>query len=57
VNYLENVNSITNSNAVTTIDVKLPDIQDHIQSVSDEELKQYLKETDVPLSEEQQLGI
>lgn len=57
VNYLENVNSITNSNAVTTIDVKLPDIQEHIQSVSDEELKQYLKETDVPSSEEYQLGI
>lgn len=57
VNYLENVNSITNSNAVTTIDVKLPDIQEHIQSVSDEELKQYLKESDVPSSEEYQLGI
>ncbi|MDI9364071.1 MAG: hypothetical protein QM541_03900 [Flavobacterium sp.] len=57
VNYLENVNAITNANTVTSIDVKLPDIQEHIQLVSDEELKQYLKETDVPSSEEYLLGI
>lgn len=57
LNYLENVNSITNANSLTTLDVKLPDIQEHIQTVSDEELKQYLKEVDLPASEEQQLGI
>ena len=57
LNYLENVNSITNSNALTTIDIKLPELQDHIQSIPDEELKEYLKEADLPSSEEQQLGI
>jgi len=57
LNYLENVNSITNSNPLTTIDVKLPELQDHIQSIPDEELKQYLKEVDLPLNEDQQLGI
>ncbi|MFC4231227.1 hypothetical protein ACFOW1_04955 [Parasediminibacterium paludis] len=57
LNYLENVNSITNSNALTTIDVKLPELQDHIQSIPDEELKEYLKEADLPSGEEQQPGI
>lgn len=57
LNYLENVNSITNSNSLTTIDVKLPDIQDHIETIPEEELKQYLKEIDVPANEDMQLGI
>lgn len=57
LNYLESVNSITNSNALSTIDVKLPDIQDHIQTIPEEELQQYLKEVDIPSREEYQLGI
>jgi hypothetical protein len=57
INYLENVNSITNANALTTLDVKLPDIQDHIETIPEEELKQYLKEVDAPTSEDNQLGI
>ncbi len=49
INYLDNVNSITNANFATTLDIKLPEIQDHIQLISDEELDQYLQEANLPL--------
>lgn len=49
INYLENVNSITNAHFATSFDVKVPEINDNIKSISDEELKQYLKEADLPL--------
>ncbi|MBC7720632.1 MAG: hypothetical protein H7068_01335 [Pedobacter sp.] len=49
INYLENVNSITNAHFATNFDVKLPEINDNIKSISDEELKLYLNEADLPL--------
>ena len=49
INYLENVNSITNAHFATSFDVKVPEINDNIKSISDEELKQYLKEADLPV--------
>ena len=49
INYLDNVNSITNANFATTLDIKLPEIQEHIQSISDEELDQYLQDANLPL--------
>lgn len=49
INYLDNVNSITNANFATTLDFKLPEMQEHIQSISDEELNQYLQEANIPL--------
>ena len=51
INYLDNVNSITNANYATTLDYKLPEIQDHIQSISDEELNQYLQEANISLEQ------
>ena len=50
INYLENVNSITNAHFATNFDVKLPEINDNIKSISEEELKQYLQEVDAPSS-------
>ena len=57
INYLENVNTITNANSLTTLDVKLPDVQDHLQVIPDEELKQYLNDLVIPLSEDKKEGI
>lgn len=57
INYLENVNTITNSNSLTTLDIKLPEVQDHLQTISDEDLQQYLKDATIPLSEDKKEGI
>ena len=48
INYLDNVNSITNANFATTLDIKVPEIQDGIKSISNEDLNQYLQESNLP---------
>ncbi len=52
INYLENENTITNANSFTTLDTKLPDVQNHLQTIPDEDLKQYLKESVMPVSDD-----
>ncbi len=49
VSYLDNVNSITNANFANTLEINIPEIQDHIKLISDEELNQYLQEANLPL--------
>jgi hypothetical protein len=52
-NYLDNVTGITNNEVVNILDVKMPETQEHIKNISDEDLKQYLKEVNLPITEEE----
>ena len=52
INYLENVNYTNNTDIVNTSDTKIYDVQEHIKTLPEEELKQYLKDVDVPLTDD-----
>ncbi|MBC7650901.1 MAG: hypothetical protein H7101_04045 [Deinococcales bacterium] len=54
VNYLDTANTITNHEVVNLLDVKIPETQEHIKNISDEDLKQYLKEVNLPVTDIQE---
>lgn len=51
VNYLDMINGYSNNEIVNIQDVNMPDTQEHIKNISDEDLKQYLNEVNLLITD------
>ncbi len=49
--YLDNANAIANNEIVNLIDEKMPETQEHIKDISEDDLKQYLNEVNLLVTE------